>query len=234
MTVRPLQTLALLALLCAATASAELLDISLGFDTLPSAQGFAFTSSLYNGDPGAPESSVFSVGAGRLAMQGIGTGFGTAIYRLPVRISPDHAVQLRVTARCTAYEGFNFPEQLNGGAMAFVFANGVREYGFLITSTHVGWAQGGGWRVLDAEFDNTGFHDYLFDWAPGGVWQLYRDGVVVMAGAFATLSTGSQVRFGDLETGANANGEVSMLRLTQDRPTLAATTTWGRLKGLYR
>ena len=200
-------------LLATAAALAAPLDLTLNFASLPSSQGFTYVAT--GAHAGVLESSVFTVGSGMLAQNTIGQYLGTTgagiYYQRLTGITTTEAKQIRVNARCLQTAGTaSFP--FGEGGLCFVFTTGSVQYGFTLTAGKVGLLQAGGWSMLPALFDNTTFHDYLFDWAPGGSWQMYRD------------------RAG----GANARGDIRSFRFIQDVATAVTPSTWGRVKALYR
>lgn len=238
MSISKTAVLGLFFLLNASQVRAQLLRVELGFGSLPSAQGFVYTGQIHDGSAivSVPESEVFSADGTTLVQNSLGqpAPVNRFSHRRVATISREHPVQLQVNARCLEFESFGFPEFVQPGAFTFGFANGVVEYGFLITPVHVGIRAGSGWQLSAPIYDNTPFHDYRFEWSPGGVWQLWRDDEVVFSGSSGRLSNQSFVEFGDLEGGSNARGEIRSLVLTQDVPVPAAATSWGRIKRLYR
>jgi len=87
---------------------------------------------------------------------------------------------------------------------------------------------------LSGTYDNTQFHDYVFDWTSPGNFTIYRDGVAIHSGSGGFALTANRIALGDGTGGANANAEITYYRFLQGQATAAATGTWGRLKSLYR
>ncbi len=231
---RCLSLAGLAALGAAASASAAALDVSLNFASLPSAQGFSYVAS--GAHAGVAEATVFSVSGGTLTQNTIGQYLGTSgaglYYQRANGITTTEAKQIRVTARALQAAGSSvFP---NGeGGFCFLFAHGSVQYGFMLTPTRIGYLQSS-WVLLPATYDNTQFHDYIFDWSPGGSWRIYRDGVQISTGSGGGSLAVNRILIGDGTGGANARGEVSAYRFVQDLATPATPSTWGRIKGLYR
>lgn len=218
----------------AAAASAAALDVSLNFASLPSAQGFSYVAT--GAHAGVAEGNVFSVGGGMLSQNTIGQYLGTTgaglFYQRVNGITTTEAKQIRVTARCLQAAGSSvFP---NGeGGFCFLFAHGSVQYGFMLTPSRIGYLQSS-WALLPATYDNTQFHDYIFDWSPGGSWRIYRDGVQIASGSGGGSLAANRILIGDGTGGANARGDISAYRFVQDLATPATPSTWGRIKGLYR
>ncbi len=218
----------------ASRAPAAALDVSLSFGSLPSAQGWTYVAT--GAHAGVAEATVFSVGGGLLSQNTIGQYLGTngagLYYHRPNGITTTEAKQIRVTARCLQAAGSSvFP---NGeGGFCFLFAHGSTQYGFMLTPTRIGYLQSS-WALLPATYDNTQFHDTIFDWSPGGAWRIYRDGVQIATGSGGGALAANRILFGDGTGGANARGDISAYRFVQDLATPATSSSWGRIKGLYR
>lgn len=218
-----------------APASAAPLDVSLTFGSLPSAQGFTFVAS--GSHASVAEAAVFSADGTMLRQDTMGLALGTTggglYYQRLNGITTTETKRIFVRARCLAQE--LSPSVTTGqGGFLFGFANGSAQYGFSITTTKLHVLQGGTFTALAPVFDNTGFHDYVFEWAPGGTWQLYRDAVLVTSGSGGGSLAANRILFGDGTGGANARGDIAAFRFTQDLATAALPTTWGRVKSLYR
>lgn len=229
-----LGALALCATTAAPAALAGPLHLSLGFSSLPSAQGFTYTAS--GSHAGVLESSVFAVGGGVLSQNTIGQANGTAggglYYQATGGVTTTETKQLRVRARCTQTVGTS--ANPNGlGGFAFGFANGATQYDFGITPTRVYVLSGSAQVALAGSYDNTQFHDYVFEYASASLQRLYRDGVLLFSGASGGALAVNRVFFGDTTGGANAAGEVAGFEFVQDLTTDAVPSTWGRIKSTF-
>ena len=93
-----------------------------------------------------------------------------------------------------------------------------------------------GYLIFPTVYDNIPFHDYRFLWSPasGGACAIYRDGVFVGSSTGGLAFSGNRVFFGDDTGSANARGQISSLRFTQDNTVATPSGSWGRLKRLYR
>lgn len=233
--VRPLAALFGALALCVATAAtAGPLHVTLGFSSLPSAQGFTYTAS--GSHAGVLESSVFAVGGGVLSQNTMGQSNGVAggglYYQRVGGITTGETKQLRVRARCTAAQGTT--ANPNGfGGFAFGFANGVTQFDFGLTPTKLFVLSGSSQVAVGGTYDNTQFHDYVFEYASASLQRLYRDGVLVFSGASGGALAVNRVFFGDTTGGANAAGEVAGLEFVQDLTTDAVPSTWGRIKSTF-
>ncbi len=224
--------------LCVASAApvalAGPLHVTLGFSSLPSAQGFTYTAS--GSHAGVLESSVFAAGGGVLSQNTIGQANGTAggglYYQRTGGVTTGETKQLRVRARCTAVQGTT--ANPNGfGGLAFGFANGATQFDFGLTPTKLCILSGSSQVALAGTYDNTQFHDYVFEYASASLQRLYRDGVLVFSGASGGALAVNRIFFGDTTGGANAAGEVAGFEFVQDLTTDAVPSTWGRIKSTF-
>jgi hypothetical protein len=211
------------------------LDLALGFATLPSAQGFTYVAS--GAHAGVPEASVFSVNSVRLIQntmgQSNGVSGGSIFYQRLNGITTTETKRIAVTARCLAAEGSTNAPSGEGGFI-FGFATGSVQYAFGLTPTRISVLQPGGTVLLSGTFDNaTAFHDYIFEWTPPSSWRVIRDGVVVGTGSGGFSVASNRVFLGDGTGGANARGEISMFRFSQDVVTAVRSETWARMKALF-
>jgi hypothetical protein len=209
-------------------------DISLGFGSLPSAQGFTY--SAVGSHAGTPEATVFSVGGGVLVQntigQFLGLSGGSILYSLPAIITTTEPKVLRVRARCLDSDGTSFAPSGEGG-FVFGFNTGVQQFAFGLTETRITILTSGGTVVLPTVVDNTVFHDYRFEFTSPSTTQLYRDNVLVHTNTTGFAFASNRLFFGDGTGGANAHGEITEFRFTQGAATAAAPTTWGRVKALF-
>ena len=220
----------------AARALAAPLDLTLGFSSLPSSQGFSYVPS--GAHAGVLESAVFSVDGVRLLQDTMGqsngaTG-GSIFYQRLNGITTTESKRIVVRARCLAVEG-SANASLGQGGFIFGFAQGSVQYAFGLTPTKISFLQPGGTVLLAATFDNsTSYHDYIFEWTPPSAWRIIRDGLVVGTGSGGFSVAVNRVFFGDGTGGANARGEISAFRFSQDVATVTRAGTWARVKSLYR
>jgi hypothetical protein len=223
-------------LVLATLSSAAAFDVNLNFASLPSAQGWTYIPS--GSHAGAIEGNVFSVSGGSFFQNTIGQSNGVSggsiLYVVSGGVTTTDTKQIRARARCLAVQGSANAPNGEGGFFMGGFATGSVQYGFGITPTRVFCLQPSGTVLTPGTFDNTQFHDWLFDWSPGGSFRIYRDGVLVhtASGGFAVAA--NRLFFGDGTGGANAQAEMQSLRFIQDVATPAAPASFGAVKGTYR
>jgi len=210
------------------------MDVQLGFSSLPSAQGWTYIAT--GSHAGVIESSVFSVGGGVLVQNTLGQSNGISggglFYQRTGGITTTETKQIIVRARCLGVQGSTGAPQSEGG-FYFFFAHGSVQYGFGLTPTRIFKLQSVT-TLIPGTYDNTQFHNYVFDWSPPGNFTIYRDGVPIHSGSGGFSLAVNRIALGDGTGGANALGEIMEYRFIQDHPTATTGTTWGRLKGLYR
>lgn len=224
----------LLALALFGDARATPLDVSLTFGSLPSAQGFTYDA--VGSHAGTPEGTVFSIVSGVLAQNTIGLSNGVSggsiLYSRTGGITTTESKRIQVRARCLATQASALATSGQGGFI-FGFNTGSVQYAFGLTATRLSVLQPSGTVLTSGTYDNTQFHDYDFVWAPGGSFQLYRDGTLVHSGSGGFAFSSNRLFLGDGTGGANAQGEISHFRFSQDLATHAESRTWGRIKRLY-
>lgn len=212
-------------------------DVQLTFGSLPSAQGWVYTPS--GSHAGAVETSVYSVSGGILTINSMGQGFGVSggsiLYNnLSGLVTSSETKELRFTARAITFEGSG-AASAGQGCVALGFTTGSVQYDISITPTKVYTLQPSGHVAVAGTFDNsTAFHDYVLSYTPPSSFQIRRDAVLIHSGTGGFSVAASRVFFGDGTGGGNAHTEVTALRFLQGSATVAAGTTWGRIKELYR
>lgn len=234
---RPLLVLAsAIVVLLASGASAASFDYNVSFGSLPSAQGWTYTPS--GAHAGVLESSVFSASGGVLTQntmgQSNGVSGGSIFYVISGGVTTGEIKQIVVRMRCLQVEG-SANATLGQGGLFIGFTTGSTQYGFGITDTRVFVLQSSGQVVLSGTYDNSSaFHDYLFDWTSNASYRLYRDGVLLGTFSGGSAVTANRIMFGDGTGGANARAEMTKVEFLQGGAVPVLSTSWGRLKGLYR
>ena len=225
----------LLTLALAPAAHAAPMDVTLHFGSLPSAQGFTYVAT--GAHAGVAEATVFAASGGSLTQNTIGQYAGTSgggiFYQATGGITTTEVKQLRVRARCLQVQGSSVYPQGQGGLL-FSFATGSVQYGFSLTDSRIAVIQGAGYVLLAPTYDNTQFHDYVFEYSPPSTTHLYRDGVLISSSTTGVAIAANRLLFGDSTGGANAHAQVSAFRFIQDVATPVPASTWGRVKALYR
>jgi hypothetical protein len=218
-------------------AHAAVIDQSLTFATLPSAQGWTYAA--VGAHAGVAEGTIYAVDGAQLFMnsmgQSNGTSGGSILYGLLSGITNTESKQIRIRARCLQVEGStNAP--IGQGGFHFGFTVNNANYGAAITPTKVCLLLSTGYFVFATNFDNsTAFHDYILEYTGGTNSRIWRDGVLI-----GTSTTGfpvaqaNRASFGDGTGGANAQVEIREVRVIQDVATVTRATTWSRMKELYR
>ena len=189
--------------------------ISLGFTSLPSAQGWSFGGGGISCP--LPESTLYSVSGGALHQNtlGCGGGFGSntsgAGYQLNGVIASSQpftiAVRTRVTAENTFYggsvshTGLGFGAEVNGKEYFIALGGGTI---FGVDGSTNGFAG----RVLSNSIDTTQYHSYLLSVGLGGAYTLSVDNTAIASGGgVATSPTVNDLFFGDASSRANAQGD---------------------------
>jgi hypothetical protein len=165
--------------------------------------------------------------------QSNGVAGGSIFYVRTGGITTTDSKQIRVRARCLGAEGTAANPTAAGG-FVFGFTTGTTQYDLGITPTQLFTLGGAGHVAVAGTFDNTQFHDYLFDWSPPNTFRIYRDGTLVHTGSGGFAVAANRIFLGDGTGGANAHGEIASFRFIQDLATPARSAAWGRLKELYR
>jgi hypothetical protein len=223
-----LYALLALGLLVAPTARAT--DIPLAFGSLPSAQGWAFTS----GGIVTTEAASFSLSGNTLVMDTMGeplAGSGTsAFYQQPGVVLSNQSIVIQLRARVTNFEG-NFSNQFVGGGFAFGFAQGTTDWQMGITPTQIRNVNG---AILSTAYDNAQFHDYRLEWDPPSTVRYYVDDTLISSAAGGLSAALNRIHLGDVTGASNARAEITQFRFLQGAATPAGATSWGRIKSLYR
>ena len=210
-------------------------DFSLTFSTLPSAQGWVYTP--VGSHAGTLEASVFSAGSGKLTQNSIGKGFGVSggsiLYDVNGIVTASESKQLRVTARCLQVEGSGSGAAGQQG-FAFGFNTGTVQYDVSITPTNIYTLGPSGTVNVAGTYNNTVFQEYVLDYTPPTTFRIYRAGVLIHTGTSGFGFSGNRVFIGDATGGANARAEITALRFVQSLATPTTSTSWGRVKSLYR
>ena len=194
--------------------------LQLGFDSLPSAQGWTYVNF---GTP-APEDRVFSVSGGVLHQNTIGVGIagqGQNSYHYNHEIiNESFPFTITVKARVLQDEGgvllLTNPFGFSFGAYLC-----AESYGIGLSTNRVSLNG----DTIITNIDNTRFHDYRLLVTPGAGYQLFVDNVLMGSGPprFGSFSDmfGDQpgsLFLGDGTAGPNALADVTFYRFSQDLP----------------
>lgn len=206
-------------------------DISLTFGSLPSAQGWTFTS---GGSPIATEAQAFSLGGSVLTLDTMTfgyTGVGTSAFYSQLGVVNNYEpVTIWMRGRVVQYEG-DFTNAYVGGGFCFGFTQGATLFQMGITPTQIRNAAG---TVLSTAYDNTQFHDYRLEWAPPSTVRYYVDGNLISTNNAGLAQALSRIHLGDGTGAANSRAEIVQYRFLQGQVVPVAGASWGRIKSLYR
>lgn len=197
-------------------------NISLNFNSLPSAQGW-----IYSTGDASVDTDFYSVDGTRLHMDTIGSGFSGHAYIRNTPIDQQTPFVLSVRARVTNYE-----EQSDGrnpyGFDLSVFT-GSEQFELAISPVGIkgGLAEPGDTtpdHVFSSTIDVTQFHDYRIEGVPGGRFEVFVDDVSLGTALPAPVTSPSMLYFGDGTAGANAQADITSYSFTQAAPPVADYT----------
>jgi hypothetical protein len=207
-------------------------DIDLLFSSLPSAQGWTYTSAGVV----APETPTWSLSGGVLGFDTMpyltntsGTGTSSFYFQLGV-VTNFEPIVIEVRARVLQFESDGSSSQ--AGCFAFGFTQGATQWFMGINTTQIRNIAG---TILSSAYDNTQFHDYRLEWSPPSTVAYYVDNTLISTNSAGLAQALSRIFFGDGTGAANARVEMTHYRFRQGPAVTAATSTsWGRIKSLYR
>lgn len=181
--------------------------VSLGFTSLPSAQGWSY----FNGTSGIPDTSIYSVSGGELHLNSIGQGFSGFAYRYNNVVDSSLPFTLYVRARVVNYEMQSFQNPY-GFTMAVSSSVGGYEMGISPGRILGGAAD----TTISTSVDVSQYHDYRIEGLPNGTFSFYVDNVLLgTLSARAPGSVTNAIAFGDSTAGANAQVDISSLEFSQ-------------------
>jgi hypothetical protein len=206
-------------------------QIDLTFGSLPSAQGWTFTT---GGSPVATEAQTFTATASALTLNTMAfgiTGSGTsAFYARSTGVNGTEAVVMKMRGRLLEHEG-DFANTFVGGGFSFGFANGATFYQMGITPTQIRNVAG---TILSSAYDNTQFHDYRLEWSPPSTLRYYVDNTLISTNSAGLAQALTRITLGDVTGAANAHADITGYQFLQGQATPARATSWGRIKQLGR
>ena len=231
----PLALAALAAFAALTDASAASMDVTLNFASLPSAQGFTYTPT--GAHAAVLEPNVFSVSGGVLTQNTMGQSNGISgggiLYQINGGMTATETKQIRVRTRCLQVEGSAGAPSGEGG-LVFGFSIGSVQYAWTLTPTKILVLQSTSYVAIPGVYDNTVFHDYTFEFIPPTTYRTWRDGGLINTSTVGYGIVANRLFIGDGTGGANARGEITSFRFIQDIATATRSSSWGRIKGLYR
>jgi len=188
-------------------------QVTLNFNSLPSAQGWTYTTS------GPAESSfgvgqttpIFSVDGTTLHQNTIGTGLGPggAAFEYYIRygaVDPTKPFILDVRSRVLQ------SQHLDSGGFNFGVFTGTEIFEIFMDTSTIQDA----FQTTIAVIDNTFFHDYRLEATPGVGYKLFVDGTLVATGPpSAAASLPNQLFIGDGTSGGNAKADLTFYRFSE-------------------
>ena len=216
--------------LASAAGSARATSIILSMGSLPSAQGWTYTS----GGIAAPETPTWSASPGLLAFDTMpynvglsGQGTSSFYFQLGV-VNNFEPIVIAVRARVLEWEqdGSAFV----GGCFGFGFTQGNTLWAMGISPTQIRNVNG---NVLSSAYDNTQFHDYRLEWTPPSSVRFYVDNTLISTNNTGFAQALNRIHFGDGTGASNARCEITRYSFLQGDVVATESATWSRLKALY-
>lgn len=183
---------------------------TLGFTSLPSAQGWIYFSD------GAPETSIFSLSNGVLVQNTLAGPATVERYKLGGVLDPSLPFTIAIRARVLADSGF-----CPSNPFGFAFSATVEEeiYSIGLSTNRIQDVLG---NDLSTTADNTVFHDYRLEVTPGVGYVLFVDGTLLGSGPPRIIPQPdpdgflpNHLAFGDSTRCQGALAEVASYRFTQ-------------------
>ena len=170
---------------------------TLDFNSLPSNQGWS-----YRGSPLA-EGEAFRVDGSGLIQTTIGSGNSTASYRMENIVNSSEPMTLSFTSRVLSHE------RIGAGTLGWSFNFQIYDLAAILRLDMTDNAV----IVNGASFDldTTVFHDYVWEYLPGGDYEFFVDGLLLRAGNSFIQSGENFISFGDRASAENADVEITAL-----------------------
>jgi hypothetical protein len=204
-----------IAITLALASEARATTINLSFNSLPSAQGFTYITD------GPLESSVAHVNGSELFFNTLGTGVSEPVYLANSVVNTTDPFVLGVRLKVDGTEGIDAAgPQFYGFAMEVRTAAPNQEYEFGFGSGFVSNESGAGGAVKQSvAVDTSQFHTYVLSAVPGGPFNFFIDGTLVLTGGPCVVCGNpvDGVEFGD-EGGFNNNASVEVACLSYSQP----------------
>jgi Ca2+-binding RTX toxin-like protein len=188
--------------------------MTLGFHSLPSAQGFTYVSGYPANNPS--ETDVYSYDCTKLTQNTMGIGANYGNYLIWNAINPTHPFTIDVRACVYEYEVTGTPDSPATAFQVLAFS-GTESFGFgLDTTTMSGPGQSAELHPIDA----TVFHDYRIEANPGVNVSIFIANVLFISEVPPHIVTADVLELGNASSFENARAEVSRFSFAQG-PTLA-------------
>jgi hypothetical protein len=182
-------------------ASAQAETVTLGFNCLPSSQGWTYSGTL-------AENTSFAADGSSLVQTTLGTGSSSARYALINNgiLDSSKPITLSLTARVLDHEFVTSGS--TGLGFNFIIRDDVFQHRVGMTSSLLQVDN------LFIALDTTTFHDYVFELSPGGGSKLFVDGILLASGEGFALGLSKLLLFGDSTIHENANVDITALSIT--------------------
>ena len=191
------------------TVSASTTNISLGFSSLPSSQGWTYSTGS-----AIPDMAVFSVNGTSLFQNTVGQGYSGFSYLQSNVVDPVAPFSISVTVRVTSYE----VQSLNnpwGFSIGVGTGNEVYDLGIAPGNIRSSGTSGEGY-LFSTTVDVTQFHEYRIEAIPGQNFELFIDNVSYGTAPPNVSPYPNTIFVGDSTAGANANVEVIAFSFVQN------------------
>ncbi|MEF8755786.1 MAG: PEP-CTERM sorting domain-containing protein [Accumulibacter sp.] len=216
---------ALAALLLTAGSEANALNLTLDFQSLPSAQGWTFaTNNSHLGN--AAESLVYSTctadGLPALCMDSTQLPYsnsdGSAFWytRADLELSNPFTVLMRARLLEEVFQGFPSGRNAFGLFIDAYTGSGLAQFGVGADPSRI-QSHVKNYAEILTPFDTRQWHDYRFVVQPGGAFELFVDGATtpIVSGPLLPSSLDQALNFGDGTSFNAVRAEITMFQVTQ-------------------
>jgi uncharacterized repeat protein (TIGR01451 family) len=173
---------------------------TLNFDSLPSNQGWTYRGSSLT------EQETYSVDGASLFQTTVGSGETTARYEIKNVINSSEPMTLSFTSRVLSREivigetrGQSFSFQIYD--LAAILDLGLTDTAVIVNGQSF-------------DLDTSVFHDYVWEYLPGGDYEFFVDGLLLTSGNRFIQSGDNFISFGDRTRNENEDIEITALSFT--------------------
>ncbi len=188
---------------------ADAANITLDLNSLPSAQGFTYTSI----GPSVSEGTIFSVNGNMLHQNALGiplSGSGDSGYNMYNLVNPLLSYTLNITARVTDEEA---PNSQNHCGFYFGAADGNGTSYMCLGKSIIQVENTNKQEFIP--FNNTQFNTYTISATPGVDTNYYVDGLLIASLQPRLDITSNYIFFGDGTGGAKTEADISFFQFSQ-------------------
>ncbi|MDH3747396.1 MAG: DUF11 domain-containing protein [Gammaproteobacteria bacterium] len=168
---------------------------TLDFNSLPSNQGWT-----YRGSP-LMEQETYIVDGSSLLQTTVGSGSATASYRMDNIVNSSEPMTLSFTSRVLSHE------ILTGGNLGWSFYFQIYDLAAIL---RLGMTDNA--VIVNGQsfnLDTTVFHDFVWEYLPGGDYEFFVDGLLLTSGNSFIQSGENFISFGDRTSNENADVEIT-------------------------